>query len=435
MTTGGSMTRVARTLAALTACLTLTTGALISGCGLLPAAPGTLAAADQSCNAHAVTFAIGPDDIDWLTPIIASWNQAHPGTRVQALYLPAAANGQLAQLVADLQAKSCLYDIIDMDVVWTLQFASSGWIIPLDGFPVSGFLKPSVETAIYKGHQYAVPYYANADLLYYRTDIVKRPPKTWAELAADARNDARPKRGLYGYAATLGQYEGLTVNFAEAVQAEGGSILSPDGSKVTVDSWQAQEGLSFLVNGIRDKWIPALDLGYEELQAQQAFLAGKFVFLNNWPDVYPAATTPGLRNKVYGKVGVAALPGPSTLGGANLAISAYSRHQQAARAFIEYLTDPANERAMFVHGGFPPALASLYDDPALRASYPYLAVLKQSIQDALPRPMITNYAQASLAISGAVYQALRYQALGQPEAPGLALGDLQAQLSQLISGT
>jgi multiple sugar transport system substrate-binding protein len=428
------MTRVARTLAALTAGLTLATGALASGCGLLPAAPGTLASADRQCNAHAVTFAIGPDDIDWLTPIIASWNKAHPGTPVQALYLPAAANGQLAQLVADLQAKSCLYDIIDMDVVWTAQFASSGWIIPLDGFSTSGFLEPAVRTATYKGRLYAVPYYANADLLYYRTDIVKKPPKTWAQLATDAAADARPAKGLDGYAATLAQYEGLTVNFAEAVQAEGGSILSPDGSKVTVDSWQAQEGLSFLVNGIRDKWIPVRDLGYEEPQAQQAFLAGNFVFLNDWPDVYPAATTPGHGNNVYGKVGVAALPGPSTLGGANLAISAYSRHQRAALTFIQYLTNPANEQTMFVHGGFPPALASLYDDPALRASYPYLGVLKQSIQDALPRPVITNYAQASLAISEAVYQALHDQALGQPEAPRRALGDLQAQLSQVISG-
>jgi multiple sugar transport system substrate-binding protein len=425
------MMRAVRTLAALAMC-----AALATGCGLLPAAPGTLAVADQACNPHAITFAIGPDDIRWLTPVIATWNKAHPATPVRPLYLPAAANGQLAQLVADLQAKSCLYDVIDMDVVWTAQFASSGWIIPLDGYPTGGFLKPSVETAAYEGRPYAVPYYANADLLYYRADIVRTPPKTWADLARDAMANARPADGLYGYAATLAPYEGLTVNFAEAVQAAGGSILSPNGGAVTVDSPQARRGLSFLVGGIRSGWIPARDLGFEEPQAQEAFLAGNFVFLNDWPDVYPQATTPGAANEVYGKVGVAALPGPSSLGGANLAISAYSRHQQAALAFIRYLTDPANERAMFVHGGFPPALESLYDDPALRASYPYLAVLKQSIQHALPRPAITDYAQASLAISGAAYQALRQgETPGQGVAPGQALADMEAQLSQLINGS
>jgi multiple sugar transport system substrate-binding protein len=322
-----------------------------------------------------------------------------------------------------------------MDVVWTAQFASSGWIIPLDSFPTTGFLKPAVETARYRDRPYAVPYYANADLLYYRTDIVKKPPTTWAELAKDAEADASPKTGLYGYAATLAPYEGLTVNFAEAVAAAGGSILSADGTAVTVDSPQAQRGLGFLVDGIRAGWIPRRDLGYEEPQAQAAFLAGHFVFLSNWPDVYSAATTRGDGNNVYGKVGVAPLPGPSALGGANLAISAYSRHQAAALAFIRYLTDPVNERAMFVHGGFPPALGSLYDDPALRASYPYLAVLKQSITGARPRPAITGYAQASLAISGAAYQALRQGATpGQGETPEQALADMQAQLSQLISG-
>ena len=98
---------------------------------------------------------------------------------VQPLYLPQAANGQLAQLVADLQARSCLYDVIDMDVVWTAQFASSGWIIPLKGFSTSGFLAPAVDTARYEGQLYAVPDYTNADLLYYRTDLVKKPPATW----------------------------------------------------------------------------------------------------------------------------------------------------------------------------------------------------------------------------------------------------------------
>jgi multiple sugar transport system substrate-binding protein len=422
--------RAARTLAIVTA------GAALAGCGLLPAAPGTLHAADQTCDPHAITLAIGPDDIGWLSPVIGTWNKAHPAAPVRPLYLPAAADGQLAQLVADLQAKSCLYDVIDMDVVWTAQFASSGWIIPLDGFPTEGFLKPAVETARYRDRLYAVPYYSNADLLYYRTDIVKKPPKTWAELARDALADARPAHGLYGYAATLAPYEGLTVNFAEAVQAAGGSILSADGSAVTVDSPQAEDGLSFLVGGVRNGWIPARDLRYEEPQAQDAFLAGSFVFLSDWPDVYPAATTPGTGNNAFGKVGVAALPGPSSLGGANLAISAYSRHQQAALAFIRYLTDPVNERAMFVHGGFPPAIESLYDDPALRASYPYLAVLEQAISGARPRPAITDYAQASLAISGAVYQALRQgQSPGQGETPEQALADMQAQLSQLINGS
>jgi multiple sugar transport system substrate-binding protein len=404
-----------------TACL-----ALAAGCGLLPAAPGTLDAASQACGTD-LTFAIGPDDIGWLAPIIAAWDKAHPREQVRPLYLPQAANGQLAQLVADLQARSCLYDVIDMDVVWTAQFASSGWIVPLAGFPTGGFLKPALDTAIYDGQLYAVPDYTNADLLYYRTDLVKTPPRTWQQLASDARRLARPAGHLYGYAATLAPYEGLTVNFTEDAQAPGGPFLTSDGSTVSVDSAQALRALQFLVGGVKAGWIPRQDLGFEETQAQDAFLSGQFVFLDNWPDVYAMATTPGQCEKVCGKVGVAVLPGPSALGGANLAISAYSRHQPEALAFIRYLTDTDNELAMFENGGFPPVLTRLYDDPELAANPALLPVLQAAINGARPRPAVTTYEQASLAISGPVSAALQLQ-----ETPQQAITAMTTQLAQLI---
>ena len=410
-------------LLAAAACLVL-----IAGCGLLPAAPGTTDSADQSCGSGSgITFAIGPDDISWLQPIIARWNNDHPGDQVTTLYLPQTSNGQLATLVANLQARSCLYDVIDMDVTWTAQFASSGWIIPLSGLPTSGFLKPAVKTASYDGRLYAVPDYTNADLLYYRTDLVKAPPTTWGQLAVDAERLSRADH-VGGYAATLAPYEGLTVNFTEAQQSKGRPFLTPDGSTVTVNSQQATAALEFLANGIKAGWIPAQDRTYEETQAQNAFLAGQFAFLNMWPDVYTAATTPGPGNKVYGKVGVTVLPGPSALGGANLAISAYSRHPAQALAFIRYLTDAQNERLMFTKGGFPPALAEPYDDPALRTRYPDLKWVLEAVNQAQPRPAVTTYEQASEAIFGPVEQALQLH-----ESPQQAVTNMTRNLSQLIS--
>ena len=396
--------------------------ALVAGCGLLPAAPGTLDSAGQSCGTGSgpMTFAIGSDDIGWLTPIIDHWNSEHkgqPSDQVTPLYLQQTSNGQLAQLVANLQARNCQFDVIDMDVVWTAMFASNGWIIPIQeaaggkDFSTSGFLQPAVETATYDGTLYAVPDYTNADLLYYRTDLVKKPPATWGQLAADAQRLSRADH-LDGYAATLAPYEGLTVNFTEAQQSKGSSFLTPDGSTVTVNSQQATAALEFLVNGIKAGWISPKDRTYEETQAQNAFLAGKFVFLNMWPDVYTAATTAGPGNKVYGKVGVTVLPGPSSLGGANLAISAYSSHKQEALAFIQYLTDEQNERSMFIQGGFPPVRTELYDDREQLASYPQsyqhlMPVLQKAINNANPRPAVTTYEQASQAIFGQVEQALQ----------------------------
>ena len=112
------------------------------------------------------------------------------------------------------------------------------------------------------------------------------------QLAADAQR-LRREDHLDGYAATLAPYEGLTVNFTEAQQSKGGSFLAGHGSTVTVNSQQATAALEFLVNGIKAGWIPPQDRTYEETQAQNQFLAGKFVFLNMWPDAYTAATTAG----------------------------------------------------------------------------------------------------------------------------------------------
>ena len=384
-----------------------------------------------------ITFAIGKDNSGWLQGVITGWNQGHPSQKVTLLLLPRASNGQLAQLVANLQAKSDLYDVIDMDVIWTAEFASNGWIIPLpqSQFPLGDFLKPAVDTARYQGRLYAVPDYSNADLLYYRKDILakagKQPPKTWAQLQQLAKTVA-PKYGLSGYAGTFAPYEGLTVNFAAAVQSAGGSILSPEGTKVTVNSAKALQGLEFLVNGFRQGWIPRAALSYEEESAQNAFASGKFLFLDNWPDVYAALSAPGPQNKVYGKFGIAALPGPdgmgsSSLGGANLAISAYSQHQRTALDFIKYMTNLDNERQMLEKGAFPPVWTRLYTDKNLIRRYPYLPVLEQAINSARPRPAITNYDQASLAISSTVYEALTQQ-----KQPQQALTEMAGQLTQII---
>jgi multiple sugar transport system substrate-binding protein len=384
-----------------------------------------------------ITLAIGKDNPGWLQGVITGWNKQNPSQKVTLLLLPEASNDQLAQLVANLQAKSDEYDVIDMDVIWTAEFASNGWIIPLpeSQFPLDDFLKPAVDTAMYQGRLYAVPDYSNADFLYYRKDILakagKQPPRTWAQLQQLAETVA-PRYGLGGYAGTFAPYEGLTVNFAEAVQSAGGSILSPEGTKVTVNSAQALQGLMFLVNGFKHGWIPKVTLTYEEESAQHAFEAGKFLFLDNWPDVYGALSKPGPGNQVYGKFGVAALPGPdgtgsSSLGGANLAISAYSQHQRTALNFIKYMTDLANERQMLEQGSFPPVWKQLYTNKTLIRSDPYLPVLEQAIDSAQPRPAITNYDQASLAISSTVYEALTQQ-----KKPQQALTEMAGQLTQII---
>jgi multiple sugar transport system substrate-binding protein len=385
-----------------------------------------------------ITFATGKLDTgSYLPGLLREWNTAHPDQRVTLIKLPDEADDQHAQLVANLQTKSSRYDVMSLDVIWTAEFAANGWIVPLNPglFPLNAFLRPAVATARYQGRLYGVPFTSNAGLLYYRKDVLtaahRAPPRTWAQLAGLARTVA-PRYGLAGYAGQFAPYEGLTVNFAEAVQSAGGSIMSATGTRVTLNSPQARIGLRFLTDGLRQGWIRPASLSYDEEASRRAFEAGKLLFLRNWPYVYGLASEPGHGNHVAGKFGVIALPGlsgpgSSSLGGANLAISAFSQHQRTALAFINFLTSLPSERQVLVKGSLPPVWAQLYDNLALIRRFPYLPVLERAILAAKPRPEVANYNQLSLAISSAVHQALETR---RPVAPTIA--GLTAELNSII---
>jgi multiple sugar transport system substrate-binding protein len=382
-----------------------------------------------------ITFATGKVDTGYLQPLISQWDQRFPGQRVIPIYLPDDANDQYAQLVANLQAHSSVYDVMSLDVIWTAEFASNGWITALQPsvIPAGQFLRPAVATAMYQGHLYAVPFTSNAGLLYYRKDLLAaaglRPPATWAQLANDSRR-LSARYHINGYAGQLQAYEGLTVNFAEAVQSAGGTLLSGGGP--AVDSPQARQALTYLVTGVGDGWIPQAALGWNEEASRRAFEAGKLVFLRNWPYVYLDASVPGPGNVVAGKFGVTTLPGlhgpgSSTLGGANLAISTYSRHPATALAFIRFLTSQPSERYILQRSALPPVWTRLYSQPDLVRRFPFLPVLKQAILTARPRPALVDYNQFSLAISSAVHQALTGL-----KPVGATLAQLSAELRPII---
>ena len=52
----------------------------------------------------------------------------------------------------------------------------------------------------------------------------------------------------------------------------------------------------------------------------------------------------------------------------------------------------------FADASFPPVLASVYDDAALVAKYPYLPALKAALENAVPRPVTPYYSAISKAI-------------------------------------
>ncbi|WP_155056455.1 ABC transporter substrate-binding protein [Streptomyces blattellae] len=382
-----------------------------------------------------LTLATAGDLTGYLGPLLAGWNRAHPDEKVTLVELPDSADETRAQMITDLRGGDRgRFDILNIDVAWTSEFAAAGWIRPLaqDRFPLDSFLPPVVDTATYDGRLYAVPYVTNAGLLLYRKDILEReglpPPRTWAELERAAKTVA-PKYGLDGYAGQFLPYEGLTVNAAEAVYSAGGTILGDEGERVTVNSNAAREGLGFLARGVREGWIPQQALTYKEEESKQAFLDGRLLFLRNWPYAYAAASAEG--SPLAGKVGVVPLPGPdgpgaSVLGGSNLAVNTHARHPDTAARLLAYLTGEPVQRQVLTRGALPPVRADLYDDPALVRRFPYLPILRESVLAAAPRPKSPRYDQVSLAVQAAVQDAMTGR-----ETPGGAVRRLARELAAI----
>ncbi|MFI5666208.1 ABC transporter substrate-binding protein [Streptomyces sp. NPDC051704] len=392
------------------------------------------AGAAASTGRGPLTLVTAGDLTDYLPPLLDDWNEAHPGERVTLVELPDSADETRAQMISELRSGRDRFDVLNIDVAWTSEFAAAGWIAPLDRgrFPLDAFLRPVVDTATFDGRLYAVPYVTNAGLLYYRKDILdqegEQPPRTWAELARQARTIA-PKYGLDGYAGQFLPYEGLTVNVTEAVHSAGGSILRDDGARVTVDSAAARTGLRFLADGVRDGWISRDALGYKEEESRQAFQDGRLLFLRNWPYVYADAGASG--SKVAGRFGAVPLPGPdgpgtSVLGGSDLAVSSHARHPASAADLISYLTSERVQRQVLTKGSLPPVRAALYEDPELVRAYPYLPTLRQSVLSAVPRPKSPRYDQVSLAV-----QAVAQDVMALRQTPEQAAARLARELGPL----
>lgn len=384
---------------------------VLSGYG----ASGAQADGGHGSGRGPLTLATAGDLTGYLGPLLDGWNRTHPGEKVTLVELPDSADETHAQMTTDLRGGNrSRFDVLNIDVAWTSEFAAAGWISPLprDRFPLDGFLKPVVKTARYDGRLYAVPYVTNAGLLLYRKDILDKegvaPPRTWAELEKQAKTIA-PKYGLDGYAGQFLPYEGLTVNAAEAVYSAGGTILGDEGERVTVDSAAAREGIGFLARGIREGWIPKKALTYKEEESKQAFQDGRLLFLRNWPYAYVGASAKG--SAVAGKIGAVPLPGPdgtgtSVLGGSNLAINTHARHPGSAARLITYLTSEGVQRQVLTKGALPPVRADLYQDPELIREFPYLPTLRASVLAAAPRPKSPRYDQVSLAVQAVVHDAL-----------------------------
>ena len=388
-----------------------------------------------------ITYVQGKDTTQGgvVQQILDEWNADHPDQKVTLIELPESADQQRAQMIQNAQAKSDAYDVISVDNVWTAEFAANRYIVelPRDQFPVDEMLEPVINSATYLDKLYAIPQSSDGGMLYYRTDLLEaagitEPPATWDEMIDDCKKiQATPEgKSAACYAGQFEKYEGLTVNAAEAINSAGG-VITDESGKPNVDTPEAKAGLDFLVNGFKEGYIPDEAITYKEEEGRRAFQEGRLIFHRQWPYQYNLANADDGSSKVNGKFEVAPLPGmdgpgSSSLGGHAAAISAYSKNKKTALEFMKFYTSKEQCQKFLELGSLAPVYTSIYDDTALQEKFPYLPVLKESILNAVPRPKVVRYGDATLAIQDAAYAALSGDMTTDE-----ALAQLQSELETL----
>src|SRR6266699_2971790 len=119
---------------------------------------------------------------------VKAFEKLHPKIHVTILTLSPTSDVAYQQLTQHFTSGSPTPDVITSDVIWPVTFARPGWLANMNKFKpdTSAFFPGQMATGMYKGGIYAIPWFINAEGLYYRTDLIKTPPTTPAQLFKDA---------------------------------------------------------------------------------------------------------------------------------------------------------------------------------------------------------------------------------------------------------
>jgi multiple sugar transport system substrate-binding protein len=323
-------------------------------------------------------------------------------------FLPTDASQQREQLVRRLGADDPSIDIVGMDVIWTGEFANAGWVEEWTGpekKAVTENVFPNViETASYEDKLYAAPFNTNTQLLWYRKDLVKQPPKTWDEMIEQA--EGLKEAGTIQVQAA--RYEGFMVLANALIESAGTQVLSGP-EEVALEEGPTEKALAVLGRLASGGAAPQGLSTSDEDSARLAFEAGESAFMTNYTFAFASAQAeaPDI-GKVMGFARfpevVAGTPSKPPLGGFNLAVSAFSENKDVAFEAAACLANKESQKTAVELDGLPPSRSDLYTDKAVTKAYPGFAQLvKESIEGSGPRPTTPAYQDVSLAVQRSLH--------------------------------
>lgn len=378
-----------------------------------------------------------------INEILAAEFTERTGIGVEFVIGPSSADERLTQYLQFLGARSSDLDVYQIDVTWpgmlAPHFVDLGSAFEAETAEHLGEL---VENNTVGGRLVAMPWFADAGMLYVRTDLLnaygyENAPRTWNELermaeTIQAGERAKGNADFWGFVWQGRAYEGLTCNALEWQVSHGGGNFAQRDGRVAVDNDATQRAME----RARD-WIGTISppgvTSYQEEEARVLFQNGNAAFMRNWPYAYPLAQAED--SSVRNRFTIAPLPheeGPSaaTLGGWQLAVSAYSEHRNEAMELVRALTSAAAQQRRFIQAGLIPTRPAVLQAPEVGEAVPYAGQLSEVLATAVARPSTATgdrYNEVSTAYFSAVHGVLT----GNREADE-ALGDLETKLKAIL---
>ncbi|WP_326523229.1 sugar ABC transporter substrate-binding protein [Sphingomonas sp.] len=324
----------------------------LGGCGAVDA-PGTIR-----------FWAMG-NEAAHVPKLLSGFTAAHPGidVRLQALPWTAAHEKLLTGF-----AGGSLPDVAQIGNTWLAELAAIGAIRPLagDAAPLVADQFPAVlDTNRIDGRLMAVPWYVDARLQFYRTDLLAKAgyaalPQDWAGWKAALHRLKRASgEGNYAILLPVNEFEQL-LTFA-LQQPE--PLLRDDGTRGNFRSDGFRAALAFY-KSLFDEGLAPLASSTQISNVWNEFQRGFFsVYLSGpW-------TVGDLKSRLgpdfEGKWATAAMPGPSgpgaaAPGGSSLVVFSTARDPQAAGALVRYLSDPVVQARFNAISGDLPARPSAW---------------------------------------------------------------------------
>lgn len=412
---------------------------------LLVGAAGLAACSGDESGAPTLVWYTNPDNGGQATLAQECTESADGAYRIETQTLPNEADAQREQLVRRLAAGDSSVDLMSLDPPFVAEFANAEYLLPItDEADVDalteGVLDAPLETAFWNDELVATPFWANTQLLWYRQSVAEEAGVdptaedfTWDDMI-DAAEATNRRIGVQSR-----RYEGYMVWINALVSSAGGTIVenAAEGADATpsMASPAGNEAADIVDRLANSSAAPADISTAGEEEARSLFQSDAGGFMVNWPYVYAAAKgeidSGALAPQVLEDIAWARYPRtdaerPSAppLGGINLAIGNFTQHPDAAIDAVTCITTVENNVQYMVEAGNPAARGAAYDDPAVREAFPMADLIRESINEAAPRPVTPYYGDVSASVQRTWHPARSVRSPGTPEETDQYMGEV-----------